>query len=83
MSRNGVGCTWQPSTPRREDFINPKGELLQKRMTMKYFIPALCLAFTFGVGAANAEMKPAKEPESLRSAEPKPFATCPRTHTAG
>ena len=38
---------------------------------MRYFIPALCLAFTFGVGAAHAEMKPAKEPESLRSAEPK------------
>ena len=51
---------------------------------MKYFIPALCLAFTFGIGAANAEMavdpskqpatksSPTKEPQSLRSAEPKP-----------
>jgi hypothetical protein len=48
------------------------GELAQKRTMMKYFIPALCLAFTFGIGAASAEMKPAKEPESLRSADPKP-----------
>jgi hypothetical protein len=24
---------------------------------MKYFIPALCVAFTLGIGAANAEMK--------------------------
>ena len=41
---------------------------------MRYLIPALCLAFTFGIGAANAEMKPnpAKEPESTRSADPKP-----------
>ncbi len=40
---------------------------------MKYFIPALCLAFTFGVGAANAEMaKEPKQPESTRSADPKP-----------
>ena len=24
---------------------------------MKYLVPALCLAFTLGIGAANAEMK--------------------------
>jgi len=24
---------------------------------MKYFVPALCLAFTLGIGAANAETK--------------------------
>jgi hypothetical protein len=28
-----------------------------KEKTMKYFIPALCLAFALGIGGANAETK--------------------------
>jgi hypothetical protein len=36
---------------------------------MKYFIPALCLGLTLGIGAANAEMKADTKEPKARSAK--------------
>ena len=36
---------------------------------MKYFVPALCLAFTLGIGAANAETKADTKAPKERSAK--------------
>jgi hypothetical protein len=34
-----------------------RNPLSKEKTTMKYFMPALCLAFALGIGAANAETK--------------------------
>ena len=36
---------------------------------MRYFIPALCLGLTLGIGAANAEMKAETKAPKERSAK--------------
>jgi hypothetical protein len=46
---------------------------------MKYFIPALCVAFTLGIGAANAEMKSDTKSETKKSETTK---TAPKERTA-